>query len=145
MNNYPSWWNCTITVYNRYEDSTGLITWYRTVVPNCFWKYVGDTVTVGETTLETNSTICRVPIDKNFVEKFEWIALEDKSSKFTFGVDDIVVLGEVDDVIDEYESGKRSSDLLIKYHNLQGCMKVVRCSINVGGGRGNEHYYIKGI
>ena len=145
MNNYPTWWDRTVTVFNRYEDAQGLITWYKTIVPNCFWRYVGDTVTIGETTLETNATLCRIPKSENFVEKYEWLSLEDKSSKFTLGVDDIIVLGEVEDTIDEYASGLRSSDLLIKYRKLQGCMKIEKCSINVGGGRGNEHYFVKGV
>ena len=33
MNNYPSWWDTTVTIYNRYEDpQTNLVSWHRHVV-----------------------------------------------------------------------------------------------------------------
>ena len=140
--------NSTITIYNRYEDPlTQLVTWYRTTVPNCFWKYVGEKITVGETILETNNIICRIPKNDKFLEKYEWNALpNDKMSEyFTLAQGDIIILGEVDDTVNEYVSGKRSTDLLIKYKALQGCMEVQRVANNTGIGRGNEHYYVIGV
>lgn len=146
MNNYPTWWNETLTVYNKYIDpTTRQITWYRTVVNNCFWKYVGNEIVVGETTIKTDNTLCRIPKSDNFIEKHIWCELENKSEKFTLSTGDILVKGEVTDEIDEYTSGSRSSDLLTKYRKLQGCMMIEKCSINTDGGRGNEHYYVKGI
>ena len=64
---------------------------------------------------------------------------------FTLGVGDIIVKDEVDDVIDEYIKGKRSSDLLKKYRALQGCLQIEEFADNTGGGRGNEHYFVRGI
>lgn len=146
MNNYPIWWNQTITVYNKFENpATRVITWYRTVLKNCFWKYREDKLTIGETSLETASTICRVPKNSLFKDKYDWEQSSDREQYFTFGSGDIVVKGEVDDVISEYETGHRSSDLLTKYKKLQGCMTVHRCSINTGVGIGTEHYYVKGL
>jgi hypothetical protein len=67
------------------------------------------------------------------------------SDFFTLGTGDIIVKGEVDDEIDEYTSKKRSTDLVAKYKALQGCMQIEEVAINVGAGRCNEHYYVKGI
>lgn len=148
MNRYPEWWNHTLTIFNRCEDDqTRVITWYKTVLHNCFWQESEDKLSVGETIIKTNSTKCRVPVNKNFKEKFEWEQLSpiDRAKYFTFGTDDIIVRGEVTDTIDEYSSGQRSSDLLNKYKKLQGCMKINKCSINTGAGRGCEHYYVKGV
>ena len=148
VNNYPEWWNHTITVYNKYEDpQTRVITWHKVVLHNCFWQESEDKLSVGETIIKTNSTKCRIPVNTNFKEKFEWEQLSaiDKAKYFTFGIDDIIVRGEVSDTIDEYSSGKRSSDLLNKYKKLQGCMVINKCSINTGTGRGCEHYYVKGV
>lgn len=148
MNNYPEWWNQTITVYNKFEHTeTRVITWYKTVIKNCFWKYTDNKLTIGDTTIETNSTLCRVPINKKFLEKYQWNSLQanQRSNYFTFGVGDIIIRGEVNDVVDEYTSGQRSSDLLKKYKNLQGCMVIESCSINTGEGRGTEHYYVRGV
>jgi hypothetical protein len=146
VSNYPEWWNATITVYNKYEDpTTRRITWYKTVLQNCFWKYTGNKIVVGETAIETNTTICRIPVNPAFLENYQWNDTEDKSEHFTFGTGDILVKGEVTDEIDEYASGFRSSDILTKYKKRGECMVIDRCAINVGPGRGLEHYYVKGV
>ena len=147
MSNYPIWWDTTVTVYNRYEDSqTQIVTWFRTVVPGCFWKYAGDKVAVGTVVLDTKSVLCRIRKSQQFMEKYQWQQLpnDEMSDYFTIGLGDIMVKGEVLDEIDEYTSGRRSTDLLEKYRNLQGCMEVEDFSINTGIGRNNEHYLVRG-
>ena len=68
MSDYPIWWDTTLTVYNKFEDpQTQVISWYRTVIDNCFWKYTGDKINIGETVLETNNIICRIPENDLFV------------------------------------------------------------------------------
>lgn len=148
MNNYPSWWDTTVTIYNRYEDpQTNIVSWFRKVVSGAFWKYSGNKITVGNTVLETKDIICRLRKDDAFLEKHQWLALpnDQMSQYFTLAEGDIIVKGEVADVIDEYTSGKRSSDLKKKYKALQGCLEIQVWANNTGGGRGNEHYYVKGI
>lgn len=148
MNSYPSWWNTTVTIYNRYEDpQTQLVTWYRHVVEGCFWKYTGNKVVVGNTLLETKDIICRLRKNDKFLDKVDWIKQpNDKMPNFfTLSQGDIIVKGEVDDEINEYASGKRSTDLKKKYKAVRGCLEVQEWQDNTGGGRGNEHYYVKGI
>lgn len=148
MNNYPSWWDTTITIYNRYEDAqTNLVSWFRHVVDGAFWKYSGNKVVVGNVALETKDIICRIRKDERFKEKHEWIAVpnDSMSNYFTLSQGDIIVKGEVEDTINEYQSGKRSSDLKKKYKGLQGCLEIQEWSNNTGGGRGNEHYFVKGV
>ena len=148
MNNYAPWWETTLTIYNRYEDpTTNIVRWFKTTVDICFWKYVGDKVTIGETVLETNNIICRIPKSDIFIDKYLWIALPNDEMKnyFTLGQGDIIVKGTATDVVNEYEAGSRSTDLLKKYKELQGCMEIQEFAINVGAGRCNEHYYVKGV
>ena len=148
MNNYPSWWNTTITIYNKYEDpQTNLVTWFRHVVDGAFWKYSGDKVIVGNVVLETKDVICRIRKDELFKEKFEWINIpnDEMSQYFTLSQGDIIIKGEVEDEVNEYMSGKRSTDLKKKYKSLQGCLEIQEWSNNTGGGRGNEHYFVKGV
>lgn len=148
MNNYPSWWNTTLTIYNRYEDQqTNLVSWFRHVVEGAFWKYAGNKIVIGKTVLETKDVICRLRKDKSFLEKQDWINVPNDlmSNYFTLSQGDIIVKGEVFDTIDEYTSGKRSSDIKKKYKSLQGCIEIQEWANNTGGGRGNEHYYVKGI
>lgn len=145
MNNYPKWWADTITIFVKRIAENREIFWHKYVVENCFWKYTGDKINVGETVLETNTTICRIPIQENFLNKYEWINKQNKSSYMTIGPGDIIVLGNVTETIDEYTSGKRSSDIISKYKQLQGCMVVDKVAIDTGVGKGNEHYYVKGV
>ena len=144
MNSYPVWWDKTLTLYNKYEDDKGQITWYKTVLEDCFWKYTGNHVRVNDSVIATNDTICRIPKSDDYLDYYEWEQLTDKSSYFTIGRGDIIVCGEVADDINEYESGHRSTDLLNKYR-AQGCIEVVEFAINVGKGRVNEHYFVKGV
>ncbi len=146
VSKYPEWWTTTITVYNKYEDpDSRQITWHRTVVKNCFWKYTGNKIVVGETTLDTDTTMCRIPLHPAFLEKYEWNNTQNKSKHFTFGPGDILVKGEVTDEINEYASGSRSSDILTKYKKLQGCMVIDKYAMSTGLGRGLEHYYVRGV
>lgn len=147
MNNYPTWWNTTITVYNKFTDpQTKVVKWYKTVVTGAFWKYIHEKVTIGQTTLETNSIICRIRKDERFLEKYEWLQKPNDEMRdfFTLGKGDIIIKGEVDDEINEYQQGKRSTDLIAKYKELQGCMSIEECANNTGGGRGQEHYVARG-
>ena len=143
MNNYPEWWNTTVTLYNKYESSNGEITWYRTVLTGCFWKYVTEYSRIDNATQMTKVLLCRVRKSKDFLENFEWQEQSDKSSYFTFNDGDILVRGEVEDTIDEYTKGQRASDLLTKYKSR--CAEITECAINVGAGRVNEHYLVRGI
>ena len=148
MNNYPDWWNTTITLFNRYEDPlTQLVTWYKTVIEGCFWKNVHDKVKIGEVVLETDGIICRIRKDERFVDAETWLSLpsDTKANYFTLGPQDIVIQGDVDETINEYQSGSRSTDVLAKYKKLQKCLEVEQFANNTGEGLGNEHYFIKGI
>ena len=148
MSSYPAWWDATLTIYNKFENKlTNQITWYRTVLRNCFWKYTGNKVTVNDTVLETNNIIARIPEQETFKEKYLWVDLpaDEKEEYFTLGEGDIVIFGEVEDEIDEYQKGHRSSDLLQKYKSLRGCMSIDGIALNVGMMRVDPHYWIKGI
>lgn len=144
---YPVWWESTVTIYNKFVDSqTNLIHWYRNVITDCFWQLSGQTVKVGEVTLDSKSVICRIPKDNRFLEKRDWIKIPDaqKGDYFTIAQGDIVVRGICDDEIDEYTQGQRSTDLLGKYREYQACMEISEYANNTGAGRNNEHYLTRG-
>lgn len=148
MSNYPIWWDTSLTIYNKFEDpQTHVISWFRFTVDNCFWRYVGDKVNINDIVLETNNIIARIPKNDAFLEKHIWVTKpnDQMAGYFTLAPGDIIVKGIVTDVINEYASGQRSSDLLAKYKQLQGCMEVQEVAINTGIGRNNEHYFVKGI
>lgn len=144
---YPLWWDSTVTIYNKYLDpNTQHVTWYRTVVTDCFWSLEGTRVSIGDVVLDSKSALCRIPKDDRFLDKKDWVLLpaDQKANHFTIGQSDIVVKGEVDDIIDEYQRGHRSTDLLSKYREFQSCMEITEYSNNCGIARNNEHYLVRG-
>lgn len=153
MSNFPfAWWDKTLTIYNRIVDpNTQRVSWQRTVVKHCFWKYVNNIYNMGRygmsslgIRVETKDIICRIPKDKRFVDKREWKSLDNKTGHFTLGNGDIIILGEVRDVIDEYTAGQRSTDLLAKYKEENACLEVDTYVDNVQTGVGLEHYRVIG-
>lgn len=148
MNNYPSWWDTTITLFNKYEDpTTQLVSWYKTTIEGCFWSNLHDRVKIGKTVLEADGIICRIRKDDRYLDIQEWLALPSdlKNNYFTLRQQDILIKGEINETINEYQSGLRSTDILAKYKQFQKCLEVAQFMDNTGGGRGNEHYYVKGV
>ena len=153
MSNFPfPWWDKTITIYNKYVDPTNQrISWYRTVVENCFWKAQNlmfsmgryGVSTIGVLT-ENKTIICRIPKQDNYVSKRVWDKTADKTGYFTLANEDIIVLGEVDDVIDEYSPGQRSNDLITKYKKYDECLTIDIYADNVQTGVNLEHYRVTG-
>ena len=145
---YPEWWNSDITIYNKYINPlTDLITWYKTQISGAFWKNISNRVILGNTTLETNSLICRIRKDEHFLPKQEWNQLpnDEMNDYFTLAEGDIVIKGFVDDNIDEYTQGNRSNDLINKYKSLGECIVINEISLNDDDTRGLMHYSIKGL
>ena len=148
MSDYPVWWDTTITIYNKHEDpQTRVVSWYRHSIDACFWKYTGSEIKISNVVLKTDDIICRIPEQEGFLEKYLWeqVSNDEKGNYFTLGVGDIIIRGAVEDEIDEYQSGHRSTDIVKKYKNLQGCLEIHDAAINVGVGRNNPHYYVRGF
>ena len=148
MNNEPIWWDTTITLYNKFIDpQTKVVTWYRYKLNNCFWKYIGNKVFINKVTISTNDVICRIPKNDNYLGNYIWKAtpVETRGNYFTLSIGDIIVKGDVTDTINEYTTGQRSSDLLAKYKQLQGCIEIQQFTEDTGIGRCCEHYHIKGV
>ena len=152
-NSFPfPWWDKTLTIYNKYIDpTTQRVTWYRSVLKNCFWKYDNQTYYVGKYSvkisgiaLETKRVMCRIPKSNKFLYQQDWRASDNRSEYFTLATGDIIILGEVDDEIDDYIPGKRSTDLTSKYKELRECVEVDSFVINTGTGMGMEHYRVIG-
>ena len=139
------WWDKTITLYNKYEDpDSGKINWFRFVLTDCFVKRINKKVTVNDVLLQTKETVVRVPENEAYIPPYEWAQIEDKSERFTLQSGDLIVFGEVDDVIDEYTSGKRSSDFISRHNRMGGCVTIQAFNINTMSGIGLPHYHIKG-
>ena len=148
MSKYPTWWDTTITVYSKHTDAaTSIVNWHRVAIDNCFWKRVGSKTTIMDMQVDTESITCRIPKNSNFVEPFNWIDMADSelTDMFTLQQGDIIIKGECDFEIDEYKSGKRSTDLIAKYRKIQGCMEIKDVALNTMTGMLNPHYNVRGL
>lgn len=94
------WWNQTITICNKLsgkDSATGLDTWKKTVLHNCFFKQetirniTGTSVSVG------NTVIARIPENPDYKPYSIW--KNDISDGFTLSVGDYIFLGELEDEI----------------------------------------------
>ncbi len=137
-------WNKTITLYNKFEnEKTGLITWHRHKIEQCFFKGTCSRANVGNLQKFPSESIVRIPEQNNYLPPFEWLKLADgkRNEHITLQCDDIIVPADVSDEIDEYSQGTRSSDLLAKYKAL-GVLSIK--SLNVNTVAPGAHYLIRG-
>ena len=140
---YPAWWCDTVTIFNRYKDpQTDIIRWYRTVLHGCFWKDTGVRVVVGDTQINTDTVVCRIPKSSKFLESYDWQA-NPGNGYFTLQHGDILIKGDINFEIDEYSVDKKSTDLM-KMYRYHHCITVDRWGINTGDGRGIPHYRVSG-
>lgn len=95
----------TITVYNclRAADNPDSMkdTWQKTVLRDCYYKNVIGRVDSDKTSRMQNVYTARIPESEQYLPYHEWAEKPEKerSSYFTFSLDDIVVKGECDDMI----------------------------------------------
>lgn len=148
MNNYGQWWNSTITLYNKFKNpDDNKIYWYRHVIKDCFYNHSQNEIVVGQSKIASDVSVCRIRVNDSFKDKRSWNELNssEKEQFFTLAPGDIIVADETEFEINEYEKGKRSSDMMAEYKEWPGCFTVKSVNINVGGGRGNEHYLARGV
>ena len=87
----------TVTLYSRYKDEATKKTEYkRNVYYDCYFGTVTAEKTSGNRASDSSTFVCRIP------------------EKVTINPDDVIVKGEVSDVVEDAE-GKRIADLVQKY------------------------------
>ncbi len=136
-------WDKTITLYNKFCDVNGQIYWHRHTISNCFFKNINKKTVSGDTEKIGNETIIRIPKQSNFIPCFNWVSLSNdiQIQYMTLKSGDIIVLGDVNDTIDEYQNSQRSSDLIAKYKAL-GC--IIVSSANINTDLPKPHYLVRG-
>ena len=140
-----NFWTNDITVYNKNENgTTGVIIWYKHNLSKCFIKRTNNKFYLNGSAIQSDDNILRIPIQKDYITPFEWQTLTDeqKSEHLTLQTGDIIILGNVNDTINEYATGERSSDLIAKYKNL-GSLFIT--SVNENTILPNKHYLVRGI
>ena len=131
--------NSTITLYNRYIDRSGekaLTTWHKTVLHECFFHTETISQLNGTTLSMADSYICRIPEDERFTE--DYFGLD---NTFTLKPEDIIILGEVDDIISDFK-GNRIADLLQRYAGRSFTVKSVSINTKLPFAR---HYRARGV
>lgn len=118
-------WNSTITLYKKTTAQDGVVNWKRSVHSHCFWqrKAIRDRTDGAE--FKNTGVVCRIPAPYPDVQ-----------------IGDIIVQGSIRDTVDEYVTGQRSADLLVKYAGR--CMLVSEVHNNPRGMAGVDHLYAGG-
>lgn len=131
--------NASITLYNRYVDRSGVktkTTWHRIVLNDCFFAREAVTDLSSNTLSMADGYICRIPEDKRFTEDYKG-----EENTFTLCPEDIIVEGQIDDVISDAQ-GSRVSDLIAKYSGRAFTVKSVSINTKLPVGK---HYRAKGV
>ena len=119
------YWTDTVTVFSKTTAENGRVNWISEVYSNCFWKSRALRERSGGAEFSLNGYVCRIPGIIDGVN-----------------IGDIIVYGAVNDAIDEYSTGKRSSDLIQKYTGR--CMTVSAVRFNKGPVPSLNHLYTEG-
>lgn len=139
-----SYWNDTITLYNKFEDTqTGVISWHRHTVEGCFVKRTNNRIKVGGVQKQSDYTIIRIPEQENYLPPHKWAELSanDTTKYMTLQSGDLVFLGNINDEMNERSEGRRSNDIIAKHQALGS---VFIKSVNINTDLLNAHYYVRG-
>ena len=137
-------WEQTITLYNKHEDEqTGAVRWYRHKLNKCFFKNTNTKANIGGVQIKTDDSVVRIPVQSKYLPPHKWLNIpnDEKPTKLTLQPGDLIFFGDVSEEIDEYTSGKRSSDLIAKYKTL-GSLYIT--SVNINDWMYGQHYFVKG-
>lgn len=135
-----NYWNKTITVLNRFENVDGTISYYKTVLNNCFWKEVNTEYISNNVKTLSNSHIIRIPYNSLYLPPMAWEESEQKASKFTLKQGDIIIKGTTDFEFDELTAGHRLNDFLRENQYNVCTIKSVNENIDLP----NKHYFVRG-
>lgn len=137
---YPAWWNKDITLYNRYEGKDGTVKWYKSIISGCFVKNIPSYKVSSGKGAAGSQNIVRIRKSDKYMPPEEWTEAQYRELSFTLNGGDIVIVGNVSDIIDEYHKGNRSSDILQKYSTRS----FVVGSVSVNDFGSLAHYMISG-
>lgn len=110
---YPEWWNKTLTIYNKSVGEDDEVKYIRRVVNNCFAKSSPVYSTSSDLGSVKNQTIVRIPLGDIIVN-----------------AEDIIIIGKIDDEIDEYTNGMRAADIFKKYRCANNAFTVKSVTVN---------------
>ena len=120
--------NSVVTLIHKYyvdENGKRKVRYLRKVLENCYWASDRDKLLTNNISIDSNSIICKIPADTDFVDKY--LGAE---GTFSISVGDIVFLGNVNATI----SSVKQEQEIIESHRVSGVMivkKFVNNEINV--------------
>ena len=131
-------WNCLKAVDN---PAANVDVWYKTVLPDCFFKCVTEQVNSGYNSQMAGAYTVRIQKSAAYLPYAEWVAKAAnlRAGFFTMRNDDIVILGTTSDTITS-ASPNTAPQILAK--NKPNAFKVTACADNSGSAQG--HYRLGG-
>lgn len=100
-----------VTLFNVYKVD-GKVCYHRTILNGAFFYKSNQVVGEGNGIKNTSQYHCIIPLEQltNYVERKEFNNLSDKTGKFTFAPNDIIVKGKWDDITSITELQSSTND-----------------------------------
>ncbi len=140
MNNYPPYWNDTITLFSRLKGSdsvTRLDVWKKTVLTGCYFHNVIQRDISGTNAAVGASVVCRIPASPDYKPYSQW--KNDISDGFAVSVGDYIFRGTIDDDVN-------SENIVRIYNERKPGAMLIRAFSDNGSFMGlSEHYRIEGV
>jgi hypothetical protein len=137
--------NNIVTLYNRREgkDTNGrtVVTWHRTAFLNGSWTRKANRVWNGTAVVLSDTIVCRIPEDARYLSPAGWDDLADPAGYFTLAPGDILVRGDVSDVI----GTPLSAAALVEKYKRSGAFVIVTAKDNTNLGLPLGHYLAEGV
>lgn len=88
-----------VTLFNAYKVD-GKVCYHRTILDGVFFYKSNQVVVEGNGIKNTSQYHCIIPLEQltNYVERKDFNNLSDKTDKFTFATNDIIVKGECENI-----------------------------------------------
>lgn len=119
---YSPFWDKTITIFTPFI-SIDTIKWYKYVISDVFFKCNSSKSLNDNEYVKDERTIIRIPVNNNYIPCDMWTLSDNKNAFFTVSHESIIVLGNVQDVLEDNSSG---SFLFDKYT----CSKPINITDN---------------
>lgn len=100
-----------VTLFNVYKVD-GKVCYHRTILDGVFFYKSNQVVGEGNGLKNSSQYHCIIPFEQltNYVERKEFNILSDKTDKFTFASNDIIVKGKCEDIVSITELQSSTND-----------------------------------
>jgi len=130
----------SITLYNRVEGPSGTGRYERTVLKDVFWADVKQKNVLKSGLTSADSVYIQVNYEslKGYTPPKEYYSLADKTGRFTFNAQDLIVKGEISDIMTG-NSNQALSTFMKQLKEYDNCVTISIVDVNLFGSPAVQH------